>query len=163
MQVNPPVGVRGFPDVDHGYARTVPEPDRNVSVADPAVVKRAVGAAAVGNITEWYDFGVYGYLTTTISKVFFTDLSGPIATIATFGLFAVSFLIRPFGGLLFGPLSDGIGRKHVLSLIVTTAGALQRERRRTRGDGVTTPATSRITAAKQRLPGRKSLTAAHRR
>ncbi|MFD4253915.1 MFS transporter [Amycolatopsis thermoflava] len=89
-----------------------------MSVADPAVVKRAVGAAAIGNITEWYDFGVYGYLTTTISKVFFTDLSGPVATIATFGLFAVSFLIRPFGGLFFGPLSDRIGRKRVLSLTV---------------------------------------------
>ncbi|NYI88803.1 MHS family proline/betaine transporter-like MFS transporter [Amycolatopsis endophytica] len=95
------------------------EPQReNVSVADPKVVKRAVGAAAIGNITEWYDFGVYGYLTTTISQVFFTELSGPVATIATFGLFAVSFLIRPFGGLLFGPLSDRIGRKRVLSLTV---------------------------------------------
>ncbi|NIH77947.1 MFS transporter [Amycolatopsis viridis] len=92
--------------------------DPDVNVADRAVVKRAVGAAAIGNITEWYDFGVYGYLTTTISKVFFTDLSGPVATIATFGLFAVSFLIRPFGGLLFGPLSDRIGRKSVLSLTV---------------------------------------------
>ncbi|MDQ0378546.1 MFS transporter [Amycolatopsis thermophila] len=100
----------------------MPEPaepqQQDVSVADPAVVKRAVGAAAIGNITEWYDFGVYGYLTTTISKVFFTNLSGPMATIATFGLFAVSFLIRPFGGLLFGPLSDRIGRKRVLSLTV---------------------------------------------
>ena len=100
----------------------MPEPaetqGNEVSVADPKVVKRAVGAAAIGNITEWYDFGVYGYLTTTISQVFFTDLSGPVATIATFGLFAVSFLIRPFGGLLFGPLSDRIGRKRVLSLTV---------------------------------------------
>jgi MHS family proline/betaine transporter-like MFS transporter len=85
---------------------------------DPAVVKRAVGAAAIGNVTEWYDFGVYGYLATTIQKVFFTDLPGAAGQLATFGVFAVSFLIRPFGGLIFGPLGDRIGRKRVLSLTV---------------------------------------------
>ncbi|TVT11630.1 MFS transporter [Amycolatopsis bartoniae] len=82
------------------------------------MVRRAVGAAAVGNITEWYDFGVYGYLATTITKVFFSGLPPAMGTIATFGLFAVSFLIRPFGSLFFGPLGDRIGRKKVLSLTV---------------------------------------------
>ena len=101
----------------------VEQPDRDrrsgdVTVTDPAVVKRAVGAAAIGNITEWYDFGVYGYLATTIQKVFFTDLPGAAGQIATFGVFAVSFLIRPFGGLVFGPLGDRLGRKRVLSLTV---------------------------------------------
>ncbi|WP_166462592.1 MFS transporter [Amycolatopsis acidicola] len=90
----------------------------DVSVADPASVRRAVGAAAVGNITEWYDFGVYGYLATTITKVFFSGLPPAMGTIATFGVFAVSFLIRPFGSLFFGPLGDRIGRKKVLSLTV---------------------------------------------
>ncbi|MDT8913856.1 MFS transporter [Amycolatopsis sp. PS_44_ISF1] len=90
----------------------------DVHVTDPSVIRRAVGAAAVGNITEWYDFGVYGYLATTIQKVFFTDLPPATGQIATFGVFAVSFLIRPFGGLIFGPLGDRIGRKKVLSLTV---------------------------------------------
>jgi MHS family proline/betaine transporter-like MFS transporter len=90
----------------------------DVHVTDPSVIRRAVGAAAVGNITEWYDFGVYGYLATTIQKVFFTDLPPATGQIATFGVFAVSFLIRPFGGLIFGPLGDRIGRKRVLSLTV---------------------------------------------
>lgn len=90
----------------------------DVTVTDPAIVKRAVGAAAIGNFTEWYDFGVYGYLATTIDKVFFSGLPQTVGLIATFALFAVSFLIRPFGGLFFGPLSDRIGRKQVLSLTV---------------------------------------------
>ncbi|MGW4529136.1 MFS transporter [Amycolatopsis sp. NPDC004378] len=90
----------------------------DIRITEPAVIKRAVGAAAIGNITEWYDFGVYGYLATTIQRVFFTDLPSAAGQIATFGVFAVSFLIRPFGGLIFGPLGDRIGRKRVLSLTV---------------------------------------------
>jgi MHS family proline/betaine transporter-like MFS transporter len=89
-----------------------------INITEPSVIKRAVGAAAIGNITEWYDFGVYGYLATTIQKVFFSNLPHGVGLITTFGVFAVSFLVRPFGGLIFGPLGDRIGRKRVLSLTV---------------------------------------------
>jgi MHS family proline/betaine transporter-like MFS transporter len=87
-----------------------------VVVTDPPVIRRAIGAAAIGNITEWYDFGVYAYFEPTIQKVFFSGLSSTVGTIATFALFAVAFLVRPFGGLLFGPLADRIGRNKVLAL-----------------------------------------------
>jgi len=90
----------------------------DITVTEPGVIRRAVGAAAIGNVTEWYDFGVYGYLATTIEPVFFAGLPPAMGTIATFGIFAVSFLVRPFGGLFFGPLGDRIGRKRVLSLTV---------------------------------------------
>ncbi|MEU3269601.1 MFS transporter [Saccharomonospora sp. NPDC006951] len=96
----------------------MPEHDGQVNVADRAAVKRAVTASAIGNVTEWYDFGVYGYLAATISKVFFSGLPSAMGIIATFGLFAVSFLVRPLGGLILGPLADRIGRKRVLSLTV---------------------------------------------
>ena len=86
-----------------------------VVVTEPSVVRRAIGAAAVGNITEWYDFGVYAYFEPTIKKVFFSDLGDTAGTIATFGLFAVAFLVRPFGGMFFGPLADRIGRNKVLA------------------------------------------------
>lgn len=86
-----------------------------VVVTEPGVIRRAIGAAAVGNITEWYDFGVYAYFEPTIKKVFFSDLGDTTGTIATFGLFAVAFLVRPFGGLFFGPLADRIGRNKVLA------------------------------------------------
>jgi len=86
-----------------------------VMVTEPGTIKRAIGAAAIGNVTEWYDFGVYAYFEPTIQKVFFSGLSGTMGMIATFGVFAVSFLVRPFGGLFFGPLADRIGRNTVLA------------------------------------------------
>jgi MHS family proline/betaine transporter-like MFS transporter len=86
-----------------------------VTVTEPTVIRRAIGAAAIGNITEWYDFGVYAYFEPTIKEVFFSDLPDTMGTIATFGLFAVAFLVRPFGGLFFGPLADRIGRNKVLA------------------------------------------------
>jgi MHS family proline/betaine transporter-like MFS transporter len=87
----------------------------DVVVTDPGLIRRAIGAAAIGNVTEWYDFGVYAYFEPTIKEVFFTDLPDTMGTIATFGLFAVAFLVRPFGGMFFGPLADRIGRNKVLA------------------------------------------------
>ncbi|HEY9289732.1 MAG TPA: MFS transporter [Microlunatus sp.] len=87
-----------------------------ITITKPDVIKRAIGAAAIGNITEWYDFGVYGYLATTIDQVFFPNQSGAVAAVLTAALFAVAFLVRPFGGLFFGPLSDRIGRNKVLAI-----------------------------------------------
>jgi MHS family proline/betaine transporter-like MFS transporter len=86
----------------------------DIVVTDPPIVRKAIAACAIGNITEWYDFGVYAYLTTTLSGVFFPG-GGSVATLETFATFTVSFLIRPFGSLFFGPLADRIGRKAVLS------------------------------------------------
>ena len=86
-----------------------------VTVTEPPVIKRAIGAAAIGNVTEWYDFGVYAYFEPTIKEVFFADLPDTMGTIATFALFAVAFLVRPFGGMFFGPLADRIGRNKVLA------------------------------------------------
>jgi MFS transporter, MHS family, proline/betaine transporter len=88
----------------------------DVLVTEPKTIRRAIGAAAIGNITEWYDFGVYAYFEPTIRRVFFSGLSVAVGTIATFGLFAVAFLIRPLGGLFFGPLADRIGRNRVLAM-----------------------------------------------
>jgi len=87
----------------------------DVTVTEPGIIKRAIGAASIGNVTEWYDFGVYAYFEPTIKEVFFADLPDTMGTIATFGLFAVAFLVRPFGGLFFGPLADRIGRNKVLA------------------------------------------------
>ena len=88
----------------------------DVMVTEPSVIRRAIGAASIGNITEWYDFGVYAYFEPTIKEVFFSDLGDTAGTIATFGLFAVAFLVRPFGGMFFGPLADRIGRNRVLAI-----------------------------------------------
>lgn len=93
-------------------------PVAGVTVTEPAMMRRAVGAAAIGNITEWFDFGVYGYLTTTIEVQFFPPGQPALAQLGTFATFAVAFLVRPLGGLFFGPLGDRIGRTKVLSITV---------------------------------------------
>ncbi|WP_199896663.1 MFS transporter [Streptomyces niger] len=89
-----------------------------ITVTDPKVTRRAISAAAVGNITEWFDFGVFANLTPVLTAVFFTGASETVGTIGTLGLFAVAFLVRPLGGMFFGPLGDRIGRTKVLSLTV---------------------------------------------
>ncbi|MGH3978186.1 MAG: MFS transporter [Pseudonocardiaceae bacterium] len=86
--------------------------------SDEPAVRKAVGAAAIGNATEWFDFGVYGYTATIIGAQFFPDFSTQAQLLSTFGVFAASFLIRPLGGMFFGPLGDRIGRRTVLATTI---------------------------------------------
>ncbi|OON40712.1 MFS transporter [Izhakiella australiensis] len=88
----------------------------DITIVDKDLLKRAVGAAALGNAMEWFDFGVYSYLAVTIGKVFFPGSNPAAQLIATFGAFAAAFLVRPIGGLVFGPLGDRIGRQKVLAI-----------------------------------------------
>ncbi|HEY9305710.1 MAG TPA: MFS transporter, partial [Mycobacterium sp.] len=74
---------------------------------------------------EWYDFGVYGYIATTIAQVFYPGNSiSAVHLIATFGTLAAAFVVRPLGGFIFGPLGDRIGRKRVLmtTILLMTVG-----------------------------------------
>ncbi|MFF1641155.1 glycine betaine/L-proline transporter ProP [Streptomyces sp. NPDC058246] len=86
------------------------------SVTDPLLVKRAVKAAALGNAMEWFDFGVYSYIAVTLGKVFFPSGNPTAQLLSTFGAFAAAFLVRPLGGMVFGPLGDRIGRQKILAL-----------------------------------------------
>ncbi|MFI5853921.1 glycine betaine/L-proline transporter ProP [Streptomyces parvulus] len=86
------------------------------TVTDPALVRRAVKAAALGNAMEWFDFGVYSYIAVTLGKVFFPSGNPTAQLLSTFGAFAAAFLVRPLGGLVFGPLGDRVGRQKVLAL-----------------------------------------------
>ncbi|MGV9272483.1 glycine betaine/L-proline transporter ProP [Streptomyces griseosporeus] len=91
---------------------SAPEP----TVTDPALVRRAVKAAALGNAMEWFDFGVYSYIAVTLGKVFFPSGNPTAQLLSTFGAFAAAFLVRPLGGMVFGPLGDRVGRQKVLAL-----------------------------------------------
>ncbi|MFD8421593.1 glycine betaine/L-proline transporter ProP [Streptomyces sp. NPDC059466] len=95
-----------------------------VTVTDPALVKRAVKAAALGNAMEWFDFGVYSYIAVTLGKVFFPSGNPTAQLLSTFGAFAAAFLVRPLGGMVFGPLGDRVGRQKVLAvtMIMMAAG-----------------------------------------
>lgn len=86
-----------------------------------SVIKHAVAASALGNATEWYDYGVYAVTATYIGTHFFPGEHAALLTLATL---AVSFVVRPLGGFFWGPLGDRVGRKRVLSLtILLMAGA----------------------------------------
>ncbi|MFI9585126.1 MFS transporter [Streptomyces sp. NPDC052236] len=88
----------------------------DITVTDEAAVKRAVKAASLGNAMEWFDFGIYSYLAVTLGHVFFPSGNSTVQLLSSFATFAVAFLVRPLGGLFFGPLGDKIGRKQVLAL-----------------------------------------------
>ncbi|HYZ69765.1 MAG TPA: MFS transporter [Mycobacterium sp.] len=85
---------------------------------DPVAVRRAVRGASVGNLVEWYDFAVYGFLATYIAKKFFPSGNETAALLNTFAIFAAAFFMRPLGGFFFGPLGDRIGRQRVLALVI---------------------------------------------
>jgi MHS family proline/betaine transporter-like MFS transporter len=89
-----------------------------VTIVDASALRRTIAATAVGNMVEWFDFGIFSYIAVTLGKVFFPEASGPVQLISTFATFAAAFLVRPLGGLFFGPLADRIGRKRVLVLTV---------------------------------------------
>ncbi|TWS18763.1 MFS transporter [Tsukamurella asaccharolytica] len=95
--------------------RTPPLTEESITVIDQPMLKRAITAAALGNMMEWFDFGVYGYLAGTLGKVFYPDASPTAQLLATFGTFAAAFVVRPLGGMFFGLLGDRIGRQKVLA------------------------------------------------
>ncbi|HWJ11811.1 MAG TPA: MFS transporter [Nocardioides sp.] len=87
--------------------------------------RRVALAAAVGATIEWYDFVLYGTAAGLVfDKLYFNGLSGSAATFAAFGTFAVGFLARPVGGLVFGHFGDRVGRKTMLiwTLVIMGAG-----------------------------------------
>ncbi|OHV12319.1 MFS transporter [Kushneria phosphatilytica] len=90
-------------------------PDTTVA---PAILHRVITASAIGNFIEWFDFAIYGFLAVTLSQHFFPPGEPSLALLQTFAVFAVSFALRPLGGVVFGMLGDRIGRKRVLSLTV---------------------------------------------
>jgi len=86
-------------------------------VTDRATLRRAIAASALGNATEWFDYGIYAYGVTYISAALFP---GDVDDAVLFALatFAISFLVRPLGGLFWGPLGDRLGRKSVLAFTI---------------------------------------------
>ena len=90
-----------------------------------AAERRTVLAGLAGNVVEWYDFGVYGFFAATIGAQFFPSEDPSVSLIASFGVFAVGFIARPLGGLLFGHIGDRLGRRaavvgSVMLMIVPT-------------------------------------------
>ncbi|MDQ0395901.1 MFS transporter [Labrys monachus] len=87
--------------------------------------RRTVIAGLAGNVMEWYDFGVYGFFAAAIGQQFFPAHDPTVSLLASFGVFAVGFIARPLGGLVFGHIGDRRGRRaavvaSVLMMVVPT-------------------------------------------
>lgn len=84
---------------------------------DGRSVRKPFAAGVIGNVVEWYDFGIYGYLSIYLAANFFKG-DGAIPILAIFATFAVGFVFRPLGGLFFGSFGDRHGRKNALAIVV---------------------------------------------
>jgi MHS family proline/betaine transporter-like MFS transporter len=79
---------------------------------------RPIAAGVIGNVLEWYDFGVYGYLVPTLSVLFFPAGDPLVSLLLTFAVFGVGFVMRPVGSIVFGIYGDRLGRRRALSAVV---------------------------------------------
>ena len=88
------------------------------SAASNTILRRAAFASFIGTFVEWFDYAVYGFLATVIAVVFFPATDTRSALMATYGVFALSFIVRPIGGVIWGHFGDKFGRKSTLTLSI---------------------------------------------
>lgn len=91
---------------------------------DRSILKRAVTGAMAGTVMEWYEFFIYGTAAALVfSKTFFPASDNPLdAVLAAFLTYAIGFVARPIGGLIFGQLGDRFGRKKLLQVSLLMIG-----------------------------------------
>ena len=83
---------------------------------------KIITASSVGTLIEWYDFYIFGSLSTIIAAKFFPSENPTAALLSTLATFAAGFIVRPFGALVFGRLGDIIGRKYTFLLTLILMG-----------------------------------------
>jgi MFS family permease len=81
-----------------------------------------IGASSLGTVFEWYDFYLYGLLTSIISAQFFSGVNEVTGFIFALAAFGAGFAVRPFGALVFGRLGDLVGRKHTFLITMGIMG-----------------------------------------
>src|SRR6202021_4127034 len=87
------------------------------------LLKRVVFASLIGATVEWYDFFLYGVVAGIVFNQLYFPAGDPvISTLLAYTTFAVGFVTRPLGGVIFGHFGDRIGRKSMLILTLMIMG-----------------------------------------
>ena len=81
-----------------------------------------ITASSVGTLIEWYDFYIFGSLATILSEQFFPQSNPTVAYLSVLATFAVGFIVRPFGAIVFGRLGDLVGRKYTFLVTLVLMG-----------------------------------------
>ena len=93
------------------------------TTATPSSVRRVIVASLIGTSLEWYDFFIYGTAAALVfNKIFFPDFEPLVGTLLAFATYAVGFVARPLGGVIFGHYGDKLGRKNVLVITLLLMG-----------------------------------------
>jgi MHS family proline/betaine transporter-like MFS transporter len=88
------------------------------AVPPETTLRRVVIAATIGNVLEWFDFVIYGFLAVTLAQVFFPTGDPTVSLLVTFGAFGLAYLVRPLGAIFVGSYTDKHGRKAGLTLSI---------------------------------------------
>ena len=88
----------------------------------PKGIWKVITASSIGTLIEWYDFYIFGSLSTIIALKFFPSSNPTAALLSTLATFAAGFIVRPFGALVFGRLGDLVGRKYTFLLTLVIMG-----------------------------------------
>ncbi len=83
---------------------------------------QVIGASSAGTVIEWYDFYIFGSLTTTIAPLFYPPGNENLAYVMWLTTFAIGFIVRPFGALFFGRIGDLVGRKYAFLVTLLLMG-----------------------------------------
>ncbi|WP_439861952.1 MFS transporter [Pseudomonas sp. MBLB4136] len=92
-------------------------------MSTPNPVRKVVIASVIGATIEWYDFFLYGVVAGIVFNQLYFPADDPlVSTMLAYGTFAVGFLSRPIGGVIFGHFGDKIGRKSMLVMTMMIMG-----------------------------------------
>ena len=95
----------------------------NPVTAQASSVRRVIVASLVGTSLEWYDFFIYGTAAALVfNQIFFPEFDPLVGTLLAFTTYAVGFVARPLGGVVFGHYGDKLGRKNVLVVTLLIMG-----------------------------------------
>ena len=94
-----------------------------VTAPQPSSVRRVIVASLIGTSLEWYDFFIYGTAAALVfNRLFFPSFEPLVGTLLAFTTYAVGFIARPLGGVVFGHYGDKLGRKNVLVVTLLLMG-----------------------------------------